>query len=64
MPNTNGYTWDDFFDWCYRQPRKITVEEMAEMLGMGKRTVEREKSDYRAQYGAQAMPNDKSKFSA
>lgn len=64
MPNANGYTWNDFFDWCYRQPRKISVEEMANMLAKGKRTIEREKSNYQAEYGKQAIPNDKSKFSA
>lgn len=58
----DGYTWDDFFDWCYRQPRKVTVDEMAEMTGAGKRTVERHKSEYQAQYGDGAIPDAQSRF--
>ncbi|CAN5772143.1 hypothetical protein BH10CHL1_BH10CHL1_24350 [soil metagenome] len=63
IPGTDNYTWDDVFDWYYRQPRKITNDEMAELMSKSKRTIERAKSNYESEYGKRAMPDDKSKFS-
>jgi hypothetical protein len=61
-PGIDNFTWDNVFDWSYRQPRKVTVDEIAELTGASKRTVERRKAQYDAQYDHQALPDELSKF--
>ena len=64
VPNADGYTWDDVFDWYYRTPRSICqkVEDLAALLGKTKRTVERYKEQYDAQHDNKQLPDEISKF--
>lgn len=64
VPGADGYTWDDVFDWYYRTPRRICpkVQDLAALLGKSKRTVERYKEGYDAQYDCNQLPDEISKF--
>jgi hypothetical protein len=62
LPGTDGYTWDDVFDWFYRAPRYVcpSVSDLLRMVGKPSRTFYRQKGLYESVYGE--APMDQSKF--
>ena len=65
LPGTDGYTWDDVFDWYYRVPRWkcASVSDLRKIVGKPERTFFRQKEKYEATYGQDHIPDDQSKFS-
>jgi len=57
-----GWDWNDVFDWMYRINRKVSLKDLAGSLGYSYDYVRQEHSKYKAAYGANAKPDDKSKF--
>lgn len=57
IPNQNGATWDDTFDWYYRAGRGVcsSLKNLAGLIGWAKGTVYNNHTRYKAQYGEKPM---------
>ena len=65
VPNADGYSWDDVFDWWYRGGRVMgypTLKSLETSISRVGGTIKNQHSVYVAEYGEQAMPDYKSRF--
>ena len=65
-PGQEGFIWDDVFDWWYRggrmQPSYQMLKGMAIPLAVQPGTIWNQHSNYKAQFGTQPLPDERSKF--
>ena len=64
LPGTDGFTWDDVFDWWYRGGRLNypNLKKLAYAASAAYGTVKNRHTDYKVGYGTNAKPDSESKF--
>lgn len=60
---TNGWAWDDVFDWWYRGGRLHFrhLKDLAPLLGVAEKTIYNRHDDYKKQYDEKPKPDDESR---